>query len=174
QSVASRSYALANLRPDADFDLYPDDRSQNYHGLQKRLPAASAAVRATRGQVLRYRGAIVPALFSAANGGLTSIPDGIWPGDSAAPYFAARPDGFDARSPNTNWGPITLSLAAVRQAFPQVPADVSKVSVQLNAGRRVTAVRFESPDGTDATVGGYAFQQRFGLRSTYFALAPKP
>ena len=171
QAVASRSYALANLRPNADFDLYPDDRSQNYHGLQKRLASAAAAVGATRGQVLRYGGAVVPALFSAANGGLTSVPDGIWTSGATPPYFAARPDSFDARSPNTNWGPVTLSLPAVRQAFTEIPAVVAKVSVELNAGRRVTAVRFEGADGTTVAVGGYALQQRFGLRSTYFALA---
>jgi stage II sporulation protein D len=171
QAVASRSFALASLRPQADFDLYPDDRSQNYHGLQKRLPGAAAAVSATRGRVLLYRGAVVPALFSAANGGLTSVPDGIWTSEATPPYFAARPDTFDAKSPNTNWGPLTISLSAVSQAFPQLPSAVTSVSLAVNAGRRVTAVTFAGADGTTVSVGGYAFQQRFGLRSTYFAIS---
>ena len=37
QAVASRSYALTSTRPQASFDLYPDDRSQNYHGMVQRV-----------------------------------------------------------------------------------------------------------------------------------------
>ena len=170
QAVASRSYALANLRPSADFDLYSDDRSQNYHGLHKHLPGAAAAVSATRGEVLRYRGAIVNALFSAANGGLTSIADGIWT-DGARPYFAARPDTFDAKSPNTNWGPFTVSVAALRKSFPELPAAVTSVSVARNAGRRVTTLTFTGADGSTVSIGGYAFQQRLALRSTYYEIS---
>ena len=33
------------------------------------------------------------------------------------------------------------------------------------------AVTFAGADGTTVSVGGYAFQQRFGLRSTYFAIS---
>jgi stage II sporulation protein D len=173
QAVASRSYALANLHPAADFDVYPDDRSQSYHGLQKHLPGAAAAVASTRGHVLRYRGAVVEALFSAANGGLTSVADDIWTSGSA-PYFAARPDAFDAKSPNTNWGPFTISLAAVRKAFPELPASVTDGAAVRNAGRRVTALTFTGADGSAVTIGGYAFQQRLGLRSTFFQITPKP
>ncbi len=173
QAVSSRSYALANLRPADPFDLYPDDRSQNYHGLQKRFASAAAAVSSTRGQVLQYRGAVVNALFSAANGGLTSVPDGIW-SNGTPPYFAARPDAFDAKSPNTNWGPLEVSLGAVRDAFPQLPATITNVSVVRNAGQRVTGLTFTGADGSTVSIGGYAFQQRFGLRSTYFAISPAP
>lgn len=169
QAVASRSYALASLRPAADFDLYPDDRSQNYHGLLRRLAPAAAAVRATRGQVLRYAGHVVPALFTAANGGLTTTPAGVW-GGSGVPYYAVRADPFDARSPDTDWGPVDLSVDAVRAAFPAVPAATVAVELIRNAGRRVTAIRFVDASGAAVTVDGYAFQQRFGLRSTYFTL----
>ena len=169
QAVASRSYALANLRPSEPFDLYPDDRSQNYHGLQRWFASAADAVASTRGQVLQYEGAVVNALFSAANGGLTSVPDGIW-SNGRAPYFAARPDAFDAKSPNTNWGPLRVSLAALREAFPQLPATVTDVSVVRNAGQRVTGLTFTGADGATVSIGGYAFQQRFGLRSTFFRI----
>jgi stage II sporulation protein D len=169
QAVASRSYALANLRPGADFDLYADDRSQNYHGLRKHFASAAAAVSSTRGKALFYKGAVVNALFSAANGGLTSVPDGIW-SDGTPPYFAARPDAFDAKSPNTHWGPLRVSLAAVREVFPQIPATVAGVTAVRNAGQRVTALKFAGTDGSTVSIGGYTFQQRLGLRSAYFAI----
>ena len=144
QAVASRSYALANLNPAARFDVYPDDRSQNYHGLEKHLATAAAAVSSTRGQILSYRGAVVDALFSAANGGLTSVADGIWTNGSA-PYFAARPDTFDAKSPDTNWGPFAISTATLRHAFPELPATITGVTAAQNAGRRVTTLTFSRP-----------------------------
>ncbi len=173
QAVASRSYALANLRPHAAFDLYPDDRSQNYHGLARYLPTAAAAVAATQGRVLRYRGRVVDALFSAANGGLTSVPQAVW-SNVSMPYFAVRQDAYDAKGPDTNWGPLKLSLAAIRHAFPQVPALVSGVSLVRNDGGRVTRLTFLGANGETISLGGYAFQERLGLRSTFFAVDATP
>jgi stage II sporulation protein D len=173
QAVASRSYALASLRPDAAFDLYPDDRSQNYHGLNRYLPRAAAAVAATRGRVLLHDGRPAYALFSAANGGLTNVPDGIWEGASP-PYFAVRPDPFDAESPATIWGPVTVSRAVLQKAFPELTAGVARVAVARNAGRRAAEVTFTGADGSTVTVDGYAFQQRLGLRSTYLSIATRP
>ena len=173
QAVASRSYALANLRPQAAFDLYPDDRSQNYHGLARYLPTAQAAVAATQGRVLLYRGGIVDALFSASNGGRTSVPQAVW-SNVSMPYFAVREDAYDAKSPDTNWGPLKLSLADIRHAFPQVPALVSGVALVRNAGGRVTKLTFVGANGATVSLGGYAFQERLGLRSTFFAVEARP
>src|SRR5919201_117019 len=38
QAVAARSYTLATLHPNADFDLYPDQRSQMYGGVRAERP----------------------------------------------------------------------------------------------------------------------------------------
>ncbi|HVU76734.1 MAG TPA: SpoIID/LytB domain-containing protein [Gaiellaceae bacterium] len=169
QAVASRSYAVASLRPRRFFDVYADDRSQNFNGLRKHLPRAVAATRATAGHVLEYRGRVVTALFSASNGGRTSVPDGVWAADDE-PYFRAVPDPFDESSPVAHWGPVRISLDAVRRAFPRVPADVVGVTVTRNAGDRVVRLRFAAASGATVVVSGYAFQQRFGLRSTFFTL----
>ena len=170
QAIASRSYALASLRPGAAFDVYADDRSQNFRGLLRRLPAAVAAAAATRAQVLEYRGAVVPALFSASDGGRTSVPDGVW-GGGAVPWLVSRPDPYDRGNADSSWGPVRLGLAAVRAAFPQVPADVASVAVVRNAGRRAVTLTFHGAGGAVASVSAYAFQQRFHLRSTYFTVA---
>ena len=161
--------ACKPARPAAEFDLYPDDRSQNYHGLARELPSAVAAAAATRGQVLLYDGVVADTLFSAANGGLSTVPDGVW-ADVSLPYFSVRPDPFDARSPVTNWGPVAVPLSKLRRLFPQLPPVVTGVSLSRNAGGRVTSLTFSGADGSAVSLGGYAFQQRLGLRSTYFAL----
>jgi stage II sporulation protein D len=172
QAIASRSYALANLRPEADWDLYPDDRSQNYAGLRKEYPTAVAAASATKGQVLRYRGAIVNALFSASNGGMTSSTDGVWSGQDL-PYFAVRSDQFDARSPASNWGPVRVAISTLRQDFPDLPpAGIVDISIATNPADRATSVTFLGADGSTVQISGLTFQQRLGLRSNYLSLVP--
>ena len=170
QAVASRTYALANLRPQATFDLYADDRSQNYRGLARRFPSASNAVAATRGQVLEYDGALADTLFSAANGGLTSVPDGVWAALQPAPYLVVRRDPFDARSPDSSWGPVVVPLARLAKLVPQLPEHIVGVATALNAGDRVTSVEFTGADGSVVSVPGTLFQRKLGLRSTYLTL----
>jgi stage II sporulation protein D len=165
QAVASRTYALANLHPERAFDLYPDDRSQSYHGLHKEFPTARTATAATKGQVLRYNGRLVNAFFSAANGGRTSGVEGIfW--DASVPYLVSKPDVYDARSPDRNWGPINIDLAKLRAAFPSVPNPLTGVDVARFASGRASSLTFTGLGGTTFTVDGYTFQQRLGLRST--------
>ena len=172
QAIASRSYALANLRPDAAWDLYPDDRSQNYGGLRKEYLTAVAAAAATEGQILRYRGQIVNALFSASNGGLTSTSDGVWDGPGL-PYFKIRSDQFDARSPASNWGPVQVGISTLRDDFPDLPAaGIVSIAIATNSANRATSVTFLGADGSSVAIDGQTFQQRLKLRSTYLSLVP--
>lgn len=165
QAVASRTYALANLHPERAFDVYPDDRSQSYHGLHKEFPTARTAAAATKGQVLRYNGRLVNAFFSAANGGRTSGVEGVF-SDAPLPYLVSRPDAYDARSPDRNWGPVRLDLAKLRAAFPALPSPLTGVDVTRFASGRAASLTFNGLDGATFTVDGYTFQQRMGLRST--------
>jgi stage II sporulation protein D len=170
QAVASRTYALANLHPTAAFDLYADDRSQNYRGLARTFGTSSAAAAGTEGQILLYGGRPADALFSASNGGLTSD-TGAGVG-TPLPYLRVRRDAFDARSPAARWGPVEIPLSAIRRAFPAVPTQVVGVRVVRNAADRVAAIAFTGRGGTVVAIGGTRFQQRLGLRSTFFAASP--
>jgi stage II sporulation protein D len=172
QAIASRTYALASLQPAADFDLYSDDRSQNYKGVRKEFPAAIAAVEATRHQTLFYGGRPIKAFFSASNGGLTSGPEGVW-GGPQLPYFVSRADPYDAESPLRAWGPIRLPIAQLRHAFTDLPESLSSVEVTYSEAHRALSVAFVATDGASYEVPGAAFQQRLGLRSTYLSIAPE-
>ncbi len=165
QAVASRTYALANLHPERAFDLYPDDRSQSYHGLNKEFPTARTATAATKGQVLQYDGRLVDAFFSAANGGRTSGVEGIF-SDNPVPYLVSKPDVYDARSPDRNWGPVNIDLAKLRAAFPEIPSPLAGIDVARFSSGRASSLTFTGLDGSAFTVDGYTFQQRLGLRST--------
>ncbi|HEY6738221.1 MAG TPA: SpoIID/LytB domain-containing protein, partial [Actinopolymorphaceae bacterium] len=84
QAVAARSYALASARDrtDAAFDVYDTTRSQAYPGLRTlaygwrpiqrhETARTDAAIRATRGDVLTYRGRPARTEFASSNGGRT-------------------------------------------------------------------------------------------------------
>lgn len=169
QAVASRSFALTSIRPEARFDVYPDDRSQNYHGLRKEFPSAAAAVAATKHRVLFYAGQPVKAFFSASNGGLTSGVEDIW-GAPHLPYFVSRTDTFDAQSPDLNWGPVTLGVDQLHAAFPKLPTEIVSVTIARNGAGRASTVTFAGADGSQLQIDGYTFQQRLGLRSTFLSL----
>jgi stage II sporulation protein D len=169
QAIASRSYALASVRASAAFDVYSDNRSQNYRGLRKESTSAEAAASSTRGQVLLYDGAIVPAFFTAANGGMTSNTDDVWQGQPV-PYLTSRPDPFDARSPDSNWGPVGVTMSMLRQKFPNLPSTVVQIDVVRNSGDRITSISFVGDNGVSYSVDGATFQQRLDLRSTYATL----
>ena len=76
-----------------DFDVCADDHCQRYQGITKAFsPAASAAVRATAGEFLRYKGAICDARFSKCCGGVTERYATAWEDDNI-PYLDSVSDG---------------------------------------------------------------------------------
>lgn len=164
QAVAARSYALSHRRSSAPFDVYPDDRSQNYRGLARNFPAAARAAAATVGEVISYRGRIANAMFSASNGGLTNA--------GGEPYLISRPDPFDALSPAANWGPVSVSAARVEAAFPALGRGaLAGVSVRYDKAQRISRVILTGTTGTRLAVSGFSFQERLDLRSTYLTIS---
>ena len=70
-AVAARSYALSKLGqfPKEGFDLYSGVLDQVYGSIDTRNPTADAAVLATRGQVLLYKGRPIEAKYNSTCGG---------------------------------------------------------------------------------------------------------
>jgi len=103
QAVAARSYTLATLHPHADFDLYPDDRSQEYGGIRAESEATNLAIGATAGQVLTYGGAVITAYYSSTSGGRTAAVQDGFPGEAPEPYLVSVADPYDSISPHHKW-----------------------------------------------------------------------
>jgi stage II sporulation protein D len=169
QAVASRTFAVANLHPRRPFDLYADDRSQNYRGTAKEFPSALAAADATRSQILLFKGHIIEAFFSASDGGRTNNSLDAWGIIRRLPYLVSRPDPFDALSPDRDWGPVTVPLTELGRLFPRLPRSIAAVTVVRNDAGRAARVVFTSTQGRSVALDGYVFQQRIGLRSTYLS-----
>jgi len=102
QCVVARSWLLAFTEPkhaDAPFDRCNDDCCQRYRGTGDLTPAALAAVRQTRGQVLLADdGRVLDANYSKCCGGISEEPRFVWgadkPGISAV--VDAPPDAPEA------------------------------------------------------------------------------
>ncbi len=79
QAIVSRTYALfrAVQRQDKAYDLSGDVTSQVYKGKTIENKITSAAIDATRGQILLFRGKIFPAFFHSTCGGVTASVESV-------------------------------------------------------------------------------------------------
>jgi stage II sporulation protein D len=166
QAVAARSYALANLVPGRSFDLYGDTRSQAYGGIDAESAPTSAAVAATRGQVVLYDGTVADTLFFSTSGGRTT--SSLEATGTAVPYLVSVPDPYDTLSPYHDWGPVVIDTAKVAKEL-KLSAPISDVEAQNGPSGRVQSVTVVSADDTTATLTGEQVRAALNLRSTWFA-----
>jgi SpoIID/LytB domain protein len=171
QAVASRSYALATRQLAAPFDVYSDTRSQMYLGIGAEQPSTTAAVTATAGQVLLYKGAVATTVFFSTSGGETSSSADAW-GSRPTPYLVSVPDPYDVISPFHDWGPVPVTAQTLAKAL-HVVGTVADVTTTLNLSGRVSQLDLTTltPSSTFpllSTVAANTVQGALGLRSTWF------
>ncbi len=111
QAVASRTYALKRLAEGgslAGYHLVATVNAQVYGGITSENPMATAAVAATRGQVLTWRGALIDAFYSSTCGGRSEAASDVFVGGDR-PYLRSQPDvapdgtPYCAISPRYRW-----------------------------------------------------------------------
>jgi stage II sporulation protein D len=88
QAVAARTYAIRSLglNKELGFDLGASPRAQFYQGMSAEHPLSSKAVELTHGEVVRYRGRVINALYTSTCGGMTEDVENIFTGP-ALPYL---------------------------------------------------------------------------------------
>ena len=88
QAVAARTYALKNMGQykQFGFDLVNTPRSQLYVGMSSEHPISTRAVDETKGEVMRYRGELINALYTSTCGGKTEDVENVFSG-RPAPYL---------------------------------------------------------------------------------------
>jgi stage II sporulation protein D len=88
QAVAARTYALKNMKQFDQFgyDLVDTPRSQLYVGMASESPLSNQAVEETKGEVLRYRGELINALYTSTCGGRTEDAEKVFSG-RPVPYL---------------------------------------------------------------------------------------
>jgi stage II sporulation protein D len=167
QAVAARSYTLATLHPNADFDLYPDQRSQMYGGVGAEHDWTNLAVGATAGQVLVWRDTIIPAFYFSTSGGKTSSVHDAWPRAHQVPYLVSVNDPYDYLSPRHVWP--TVVLPATRVARVLHLRGVTDMVVVNNSSGRAQAVSVRTARGWKR-FPGQLIRKKFTLGSTDFTV----
>jgi stage II sporulation protein D len=166
QAVVARSYALSHLAVGGTFDLFSDTRSQVYGGVQAESPATTAAVNATAGRVVLYRGRVASTYFFSTSGGRTANVQDVWPSSQPLPYLVSVPDPYDSLSPYHDWGPLAFMPQFIARKL-SVPGRVTDVQTIQNSSNRVRSVVVTSTLG-QVTVTGTDARRALGLRSTWF------
>jgi len=110
QAVISRTVAMRALGRYRvrGYDVISTVSDQAYGGVTTETPMGWAAVRATRGEVLTFGGAVIEAFFHSTCGGRTEAVDEVFSG-AAQPYLRSVPDrspagdAYCSLSPRFRW-----------------------------------------------------------------------
>jgi stage II sporulation protein D len=167
QAVAARSYALASMVKNREFDLYSDPRSQMYYGVAAESPATTAAVKATRGQILTYGGKVATTYYYSSSGGRTASSADVF--GLVAPYLQARADPWDTLSPYHRWEPRTFTAASFARAL-GLSAPVADVLLVPTASGRPASVTFVKKTGARVLLTAADVRARLSLPSTAFRI----
>lgn len=169
QAVAARTYAITTTVGAAGYDLYDDTRSQMYGGVGTETAAAAAAVAATSGQIVTYRGQPAVTYFFSSSGGYTENIEDVWPGASPEPWLKGVPDPFDGagQDPNHHWGSQMRLAAAAAKLGSLVKGSLLGITVVSHgASPRILSAAVVGSRGR-TIVSGATLQGIFGLATTY-------
>jgi SpoIID/LytB domain protein len=172
QAVAARTYALRAMATSGE--LCDSQDCQVYLGQQAEYGAMDAAVAATRGQVVRFDGALAQAVYSASGGGMSAAPEEGFATSGAGlsylpaiSYPTADPQPWEVRIP--------LGQLRRRLAYPGALHDVRVAEVGPSG--RPLSVELVGEAGV-RQVTGLGFRDALSLRSTLWILrverAPDP
>ena len=100
QAIAARTYTIAHLKPDREYDLVDNTNDQVFRGLNISKINAIRAVTETAGLVCVYGGKLVNAFYTASNGGMTESAYNAW-GREKIPYLSVQKDPFDIENPQS-------------------------------------------------------------------------
>ena len=139
QAVAARTYAIKNLGQyrALGYDLSDTPASQVYGGLDAERPLSSRAVDDTRGEVIRYKGNLINALYMSTCGGMTEDVENIFSGKPVA-YLKGTECAIEKRPEWTV--PGGASLAPVLAAGRDITAELAALM-----GRGILPYETEAP-----------------------------
>ena len=163
QAVAARSYALSRRVSGKTFDLYADVRSQVYGGIAGENARTTAAVQATKGEVLLWDGKPIDALFHSTSGGKTLAAVEVF--GKPVPYLVSVDDPHSDLSPVNRWGPTPVPETTVRKGL-KLRTPLTGLKLTRGASGHVLSVDVATAAGT-SKVTGAALRSAAGLRSTW-------
>ncbi len=171
QAVAARTYAITTDVAGADYDLYPDTRSQMYGGVGAEMPATDAAVAATTDQVVTYGGVPVVTYFFSSSGGHTESIQDEWLRSSPKPWLVGVSDPYDGadHDPYHRWSYNLTARSAAAKLAGLLKGKGSFVGIRVlrhGVSPRVITAAVVGTKGS-TTVSGTELQHIFGLLTNY-------
>ena len=167
QAVAARTYALATSKSGDGFDQYADTRSQVYNGISGETDATDAAVAATKGEVVSYRGKPVVTYFFSTSGGRTENIENVFIGAKPEPYLTSVDDPHDDVSPRHKWVRRMSLRTAERRLGSLVKGSLKQIRV-LQRGKSPRVVRAQIVGTRGRTsVSGPTLRSELGLYDTW-------
>ena len=171
QSVAVRSYVLANLGGYGGYADTCDLTCQTYRGVQYETATTIAAANDTAGQVMVMpNGQVATTEYSASTGGYTSS------ANEQSPFTAVPDDGdavcvSGACNPNHTWS-TSVTYGAIQAAWPQIGTFTGFGGATFDPGRpfnestfgRLASITLNGTSQT-ITIPGTAFYVGLGLKS---------
>jgi stage II sporulation protein D len=169
-AVACRSIALSTDVGGHGYELYADTRTQVYGGVKLEDERTDRAVRATRGQVATYGGAVAQTTYFSSSGGRT---ESGFLGAPDVPYLQSVDDPYDYYSPLHEWT-FRFSQAEMNSRLgPYVDGALRGIRVtQRGDSPRIDYARLIGSGGT-TTIRGDTLAAALGLydRWAYFKKA---
>ena len=163
QTVAARSYAvrIRDFYSYDGYDICDTTACQVYGGINRETSAGNAAVKATNGTIVTYKGAAALTQFASSNGGHSAQGD--------HPYLAPRPDPYDSVIKSQAW---TRTVSAKSIASRWSVGTVKKLQITSRDGAgawggRVNSIKIIGSKKT-ITITGYSFYRAYDLRSRLF------
>ncbi|MDP3967680.1 MAG: SpoIID/LytB domain-containing protein [Nocardioides sp.] len=179
QAIIARTYALrtgATRKDDCGCHLRDSVIHQVYAGWQKENEGTNAtfgkrwvsAVKATRGQVLRYGGDLAQTFYYSSSGGNTLNSEDVW--SASVPYLRSVPDPWSVNqsNPNRTWT-SSISQRQAQQLFGLKKVQRIEVTGRHQGGglRELTAY---GPKRTKRISGkADTMRIRLGLKSAWVA-----
>jgi SpoIID/LytB domain protein len=172
QAVAARTYAawLRAQNPTRYYQVCDTTACQVYGGLGAEQSSSNQAVVGTKGRILTYQGKPAFTQFSSSSGG--------WTSKGSVPYLPAKKDPYDNIPANGNhsWK-VVVNAGALERSHPSIGTlvDLQVTSREGHGewGGRVLSLVLHGTKG-NATMSGDDFRWQYGLKSSWFSIAPTP
>lgn len=177
QAVCARTYAAGHIgeyEEDYGFDLTNDTESQVYRGIYGADRVTDAAVDATAGLFVRYRGEICEVYYFSSDGGATEDGANIFGNDQ--PYLVGKTDPFERVKEDSvikwkRWRSGADIAERLRQKGFQI-GKVVKIEAEYSELGNVAAMRYSDADGVCVRLEGRDGYSFLSLDSARFRIEP--
>ncbi len=102
-SIRTLAYRTLQNQHGPDYAVPDNEMWQVYKGTNAITETVREAVASTAGEVLRFNGELIEAVYFASSGGHTANNEDVWDAAKIQPYLRGKDDPYDFNSPHHNW-----------------------------------------------------------------------